>query len=272
MFLDNVEKIIVSDEYDDLRKLQLTILEIMKVMDDICKKHSLKYWIDAGTLLGAVRHGGFIPWDDDCDICMPREDYEKFDRIIREELPEGLVYENKHTKDWKQVDVDIQPSFGKIYYLGCFKGRERASNLRCIGTFIDIFPFDYVNEELVISKTSRFVNRMSYFRKSKPKKLRDFLKIGIQKMEIENSWINKSKRLYKSGGATHMVYGVDTPFMDVKYMQEIDVIFPLKEIEFEGVKFLSPNDSHRYLEKAYGDYMKLPPEEERIPHIIDLEI
>ena len=80
-----------NGEGTELRKMQIRILEIMVEIDKLCRKHDIKYWLDGGTLLGAVRHGGFIPWDDDLDICMMQEDYEKFIEIAPKELPEHLL-------------------------------------------------------------------------------------------------------------------------------------------------------------------------------------
>ncbi|MFR5941210.1 MAG: phosphorylcholine transferase LicD [Parabacteroides merdae] len=78
---------------NELRSCQLKQLEILKIFDRICRKHNLRYWIDGGTLLGAVRHKGFIPWDDDLDVAMPSEDYKKLDQIIQSELPDHLFWQ-----------------------------------------------------------------------------------------------------------------------------------------------------------------------------------
>ena len=80
-----------------LRQHQLKMLDILIIIDRICKKHGIKYWISDGTLLGAVRHGGFIPWDDDLDIQMMRKDFKHFIKIISEELPENLALQTHKT-------------------------------------------------------------------------------------------------------------------------------------------------------------------------------
>ena len=82
---------------NELRSCQLKQLEILKIFDRICRKHNLRYWIDGGTLLGAVRHKGFIPWDDDLDVAMPSEDYKKLDQIIQSELPDHLFWQTPKT-------------------------------------------------------------------------------------------------------------------------------------------------------------------------------
>lgn len=271
MFEENIDNIIHSDE-SDLRKLQLVILEIMKIIDKVCKENNLRYWIDSGTLLGSIRHGGFIPWDDDCDICMTRDDYEKFKKIIENYLPDGMIYENKDTKNRSQKYVDIQASFGKIYYIKYFKGYERISNERCEGAFVDIFPCDYVTEKMLNIRWAKMLNKICYFKKTKPKKLRDYLKRFLQDIKLENIWINYCRNKYKKNATDSIVYGVDTPFMSSRWIHKQKDVFPLVEYDFEGYKFLGPKDYDTYLKKYYGDYMSFPPESERIPHIKNLEL
>ncbi|RDY25012.1 LicD family protein [Romboutsia maritimum] len=272
MFRERVNKIIEKEDISVLRKLQLTTLEIMIVIDEICRENNITYWMDAGTLLGAIRHDGFIPWDDDCDICMPRKDYEKFIKIVEGKLPDGLKYENKDSKEWSQTDIDIKPSFAKIYYLDYFKGKERGSDLNCRGVFIDIFPMDSVVPEMCSKKWARALNTIAYFRNVNPKTTKARIKYYLQQMKIENIWINKCKKLEKNKKATHIVYGIDTPFMENRYLHKKEDIYPLRELNFEGYKFFGPNNYHTYLTIYYGDYMQMPQDSERIPHIIGLTL
>ena len=86
-----------NPEGSTLRKMQLRILDILVEIDKVCRKHGIGYWIDFGTLLGAVRHGGFIPWDDDLDIAMTSEDFQKFLEIAPKELPPTLFLQTKST-------------------------------------------------------------------------------------------------------------------------------------------------------------------------------
>ena len=84
-----------------LRKAQLKMVEILKVIDMICSKHNIKWWLHYGTALGAVRHNGFIPWDDDCDIAMLRADYERFIEVVERELPDNMLFQTR----------DIDPAY-----------------------------------------------------------------------------------------------------------------------------------------------------------------
>ncbi|EYE54801.1 LicD family protein, partial [Bacteroides fragilis] len=86
-----------NKEGSDLRKLQYRMLELLEVLDKICKKHNLPYWLEGGTLLGAVRHGGFIPWDDDLDVQMLRSDYKKLLKILPKELPGNIALQTFKT-------------------------------------------------------------------------------------------------------------------------------------------------------------------------------
>ena len=94
-----------KDAYEDLslRDAQMLMVEILEDVHNLCEKHGLKYFLDGGTLIGAVRHKGFIPWDDDIDIGMPREDYEKFIEIAKKELPDNLFLQTFETDKYYDV-------------------------------------------------------------------------------------------------------------------------------------------------------------------------
>ncbi len=119
-----------------LRKLQLVELDILKLFSEICEKHGLRYYLVGGTMLGAVRHEGFIPWDDDVDVGMPRPDYEKLLTIVREELPDGYDFLHyKQNEEYKRYFSRLVNRNVKIH---------NASNTKLIveNAWVDIFPFD----------------------------------------------------------------------------------------------------------------------------------
>ncbi|MBO5987370.1 MAG: LicD family protein, partial [Lachnospiraceae bacterium] len=105
-----------ATDNSELRKLQLTILELLKLFKEICEKHHLRYFMVGGTMLGAIRHQGFIPWDDDLDVGMPRPDYEKFIKIAKQELPAGFLFLNyKQDEKYKRYFSRIVDQNVEIY-------------------------------------------------------------------------------------------------------------------------------------------------------------
>ena len=120
-----------------LRACQLKQLEILKEIDRICKKHHIDYWLDGGTLLGAVRHGGFIPWDDDIDIAMRQEDMQRFEQVAPSELPAHLFLQSPRT------EPDSKEPIVKVRDLNSFyvePGDDFSADYQK-GLYVDIFPF-----------------------------------------------------------------------------------------------------------------------------------
>lgn len=272
MFKKNINRIIECKEKTILRKYQLTLLEMLKEIHEICEKNKIEYWIDSGTLLGAIRHKGFIPWDDDLDICMTRSNYEKFIEVIEKSLPDGMLYEMKHSKGWIQDDIDIRLSFLKIYYTEKFTSTEDYLDAKFKGAYIDVFPIDYVNEKMCSNGINRLISKLTTIERRKVTQPKHVLKIILDKFNIEKIWIKKCEKLYKFQEKKLLVYGVETPFMKKSYIQKHEDIFPLKKIQFEGYEFFAPNNYHNYLTKLYGDYMKIPKLEDRTCHLKNLSL
>ena len=272
MFNEKVNKIIERKDIDTLRKYQLVELEILLVIDKICRDNNLKYWIDAGTLLGAVRHKGFIPWDDDCDICMPRDDYQKLNDIIEKSLPSDLQFGSRYTKNWVQKHKTEKHGFMQIYYTKNFKGFDIQVNKEHIGAYIDIFPVDSIEEGMCDKFRYKTINKIIHMERKEKDTIKDYTKHFLQKIPLENIWINKCKKLDNDNKSKYLVYGVETVFMESKYMQRKEDIYPLIELEFEGKNLYAPSNYENYLRTLYGDYMKLPCENNRTGHLINLEI
>lgn len=129
---------------------QKVMLEILQEIHKICVENNLTYWLEAGTLLGAVRHKGFIPWDDDSDVSMPRADYEKFLKIAQEKLPEDMFLQTQDT------DKEYPLSWAKIRKNGTLlvETGETGNEKYHHGIFVDIFPYDYYESEEVIKNCS----------------------------------------------------------------------------------------------------------------------
>ena len=117
-----------------LRKAQLRMLDILVEVDKICRKHKITYWLEGGTCLGAIRHQGFIPWDDDIDISVMRKDYKRLSRILKEELPENLVFQDETTE--KKYPSKMAKVRDRHSY---FEEQEVKLPLKEQGIFIDIF-------------------------------------------------------------------------------------------------------------------------------------
>jgi len=245
---------------DTLRQAQLIMLDTLVEVDKICKKYDIKYWLDFGTLLGAVRHSGFIPWDDDLDIAMRIEDYHKFCKIAPDELPKNMSLQTKETEETFPYDfAKVRNNHGLI-----IEKHEYNKDIKYKqDIFIDIFPMITINDNLIhkyFYKINFLVIKLFSYK---------YLNIGFISdifVSIADSlhlgWDNPTSKVIRSGRMpTHKLY------IDIKS------IFPLQKLTFEGKEFYVPKDSDKYLKILYGDnYMTLPPEDKRHTHASSIEI
>jgi len=250
-----------------LRQAQLIMLRILRVVDDICRKHDISYWLHAGTLLGAVRHGGFIPWDDDLDIAMTRQDFHRFAAIDQQEMPDDLFFQTSDT------DPAYRYILPKVRHKNSRLVEDKEVVPFCQGIYIDVFPFDsYPNKTALALLSMR--HRLRSYRHNLPKR-----SIGrLLYMASLNTiclplivalygaeWTARRWRdsLFNKPDNRFLTHGVE--FYNKPPYEKKD-IFPLKEVLFEGYSFFAPGDADAYLSKRYGDYMQLPPEDKRSTH------
>jgi hypothetical protein len=243
-----------------LRRAQYRMLEMLSFIDDVCVKNNIKYWIDSGTLLGARRHGGFIPWDDDVDICMPREDYVKFKDIMLHNNPSDEFVLQCHQTDnhyfatWDTLrDLKTEMS----------GNGKRLENFKFRGLQIDIFLIDdRCNKPMwkffryyfaYLINAPLFEGRFTkYIRWNVP-----FSFFLLTKILLPASrFLTKSSKQF-------LFYG-NGMFWYLKWSRQ--VIYPLSRIEFEGKKFFAPNNVDKYLEVMYGEWRTIPSERYRQTH------
>lgn len=244
---------------DNLREAQIKMTQILDFVKNFCEENKIEYWLDYGTLLGAVRHNGFIPWDDDIDLGMDRKNYEKFYELFPKELSEknSLYYCEKLKKDYLKIRV-------KENYLLKKDGTREEMN-------IDIFPYDYYDKKIInlLNKQCYYQNLKIKNKKTLGDKIRNIF-IRLQRKYYKN--ILKKKLEYKINKGTFkevnrnscMGLGFKTEMKIIVTYPEI--IFPLKNLEFEGKNYSVPNNYSEYLTSVYGEYMKLPPLKDRHGH------
>ena len=265
-----------NNEKQILKKLHELELKIALELKRICDKHQIKYFLIAGTMLGAVRHGGFIPWDDDMDIGMLREDYEKFIRVCKAELPEEYFLQTWDT------DLEYPFSYAKIRinYTEIIEKFSQYSNAHT-GIFIDIFPFDNVPEKMIDKKIQGkkvyFLRRLLWIKKGYGKEYftstSDKLMYGILRFisklvsfKYLKDKLQKTLTKYNKGISefvfTDGAYGYEKEAIKRKWVTN------LSTIKFENEEFLAIKEYEDYLSYFYGDYMILPPENKRGGHQI----
>lgn len=252
---------------NNLEKLHLVQVEILDEIVRICDKHNLTYFLVYGTLLGAVRHGYFIPWDDDLDIGMPRKDYDKFIEIAKTELNDKYYLQDISTDDkyWQ--------NFLKIRKNNTLFDETMLENIETHkGIFVDIFPFDNLKSDgfffnIKWSILKNLFNFCLYYR-------------GIYKKEYVNHFnFCKIFSIFKMKNILKFCYKYmkSSENKETKYFAEFaseekvfynkEWILPVKEIKFGDKIYNCPNNNDMFLKTLYGDYMKLPPVEKRVTHL-----
>jgi len=251
-------------EPEILRKAQLIMLDMLIEFDAICKKHQLLYWLDSGTLLGAVRHKGFIPWDDDIDLSMPIEDYYKFLKIAQSELSSDIFFQTSQTDENFKFDyIKLRSNKANIVE---FHEKNKSITYHQ-GVFVDIFPMLVIenteeNKKLYDS-TLNEIRKVSSISLHTPNGKDDPVKRATLIASLKKkhqSW--ESDKINKK---SKIIYSGEMP--DVSAWFDLENIFPLTTIEFEGHFFPIPNNSSHYLDAIYSfDYRQMPPKNKRIVH------
>lgn len=244
------------EELEIIEKKQI-ILDIMSDIDKFCRENKIPYSISSGTLLGAVRHGGFIPWDDDADMFMLREDFDRFIKTYKKRKYQ-LLY-NKEDKN-----VFFRDGYAKVcdHHTTVVK----KDTLARYGVYVDIFPLDYVPGDK--KKRETFMNKvMRYHHKLHHRQKNDFISKLISYYHTTDWWWDKCDRVvrnpeYKDSRFVAHILGS----RNKRTVLDKIVFENLSEIEFEGRRFLAFSDHHSYLTMVYGDYMTPPPAKDRDGH------
>ena len=263
-----------------LKRLQEAELEILLAISEVCEKTQVSWWMDSGTALGAVRHGGFIPWDDDIDIGMLRSDYDRFLEVAPRLLPEGF---SLHTaRDTK----GFAPLFAKVFLDGTrFETQEtREAGLRQ-GIFVDVFPYDFLYEDSSRRKAqiSSAVNAQhkSYIYHAKSINVPHGGMLGaceslgcramhaLERLAIENPAVLQDEfdanvPVEGGRGVSNLVLSLVWPQMEPL---AVDDYLPCANASFEDCELPVPRHIEKYLTAMYGDWRKLPAPEDRHTHL-----
>ncbi|MBD5307789.1 MAG: LicD family protein [Bacteroides sp.] len=242
-----------------LRQVQMRLLDILLEVDAVCRRNSISYWIGSGTLLGAVRHGGFIPWDDDIDIEMTIDDYRRFLSIAPDQLPPHLCLQNSATdpmfllsftkvRDTRSTIVETGPVISSYY--------------RYKGYFIDVFP--------VVPSGSAILHhlhgKIAYYGILSVNRLWPTA-LGPAALGLHRGLMKMlsavSAPLQKIGAGERLRHLSPSTFVGPRLLSDI---LPLGEIIFEGHSFRAPAAPDAFLRRLYGDYLTLPPIGSIKPH------
>lgn len=243
---------------EERKKIQL---EMLIEIDKFCRKHNIKYMLAFGTLLGAIRHNGYIPWDDDVDISMPLEDMLRFKKEFKSER---LEY----------IDVNQDPHFIYAFSRIAHKLSYNKNGLvtRSYGVCIDLYPTIEVSQIKEVNQTNIETIHLHY-------KFRNYIakwrSRAIRYLPVPNiPFVQTIARQYKkrmmalfpksNGGNFHCIAGPLTSFNTHTF--NFNPFEEMIEVYFEGHKFMAPAKYHEYLTHRYGDYMQLPPEDQRRPY------
>jgi len=252
-----------------LLKIKELTFNLLNIFDDICRKHNISYWIDGGTLLGAKRHGGFIPWDDDIDICLPVDDYLRFlplfiDFCKNQDNPYIIYFADTNFSYTFDFLGDIS-----MFINGMFPLR------------IDIFPCKFIEntpKAIAIDKSLTNIANLFIYGTIKYEKYileehKKFLPLGINPLKEKNDFFDyyfDYMNSYKISDVLGKGYLTTYSYHDCFVKRErayfsVDDIFPLRLIAFESGVFFSPYNPDKYLKILYGEnYMELPPLNERV--------
>lgn len=274
-------------EHWDLTKVHEANLKLLKEIDRICRKYKIKYMIDSGTLLGAVRHRGFIPWDDDADVVFTRPNYEKFLKVAKRELPEGMTLLRPEDIRGGQVFYDFTT---RVVY---DKSRVHEDNEemrfyegKLNHIWVDLFILDHLPEGKFGAFFSKFLQKAVYgmaighrpgidFSKYSPA---DKVRVGVlctvgrfipmpflfklqTALAVKDRKKKTTKRYYSNYQPDYLYVTLHADWCE----ETID-------LEFEDTELMAPRGYEHVLTWIYGDYRKLPPEEKRVPAHSSIEI
>lgn len=267
-----------NSDSDNLKQIWKTEQELLDVVHDICKKKHIRYSLFYGTLIGAVRHKGFIPWDDDIDLVMPRIEYERFIRVWKKNPPEGYILQ-----DYRNIS-DYPNNFLKIRkdnttFLQFWSEKDSSYHK---GIFIDIFPADRVAPSKVTKLIQYFASAINllYTREfpSGNKGIIGFAEkvfLKIPKKYHRKMLFDSERIITRWRDRSDLPYYCGCTIRECKKYFPHDIFDRMKHIEFNGKKYFCVSDADKVLHIQYGDYMQMPPVEERVwthhPLIIDFE-
>lgn len=266
-----VLKVLDTGEEITVRDVQMELLSMMKDIDALCKKHGITYFLVAGSALGAVRHKGFIPWDDDLDIGMSYDDYVKFIDVLKHHLSDQYVFQCFDTHKEYNVTIPTMKIRKKGTYL---KERNHLLANKCKdgdGVFVDVFVYDSVSEHKWYDVYQRSFNYLLM-----P------LIVGIENLGcnpyfLKKLYVNHARKYHRKQRGSRKI-GIDATWVFQRITKNFnhlyDDVFPVKYVPFEDTTLPIPNHPHPFLcVEIAPSYMTPPKPEDRVPkHIEDIDL
>lgn len=263
---------------ETLKQIHIVTIEILGVIDKLCRENGIQYSLCAGTLLGAVRHQGFIPWDDDLDVCMSREHYERFIEVWDIVRPHGYILQNKdNTPNFTRGFTKIRKDHTT------FVQEESEIAKYHTGIFVDIFPMDRVPDGGLARWTFYFdcCKYQLLTRQFVPNNgnflIKYFCRLYLA-YTSSNHTIHRKKleeNILKYSHDKKLQMAILETQKSMRTIFPNDIMEEFCELQFEGQSYMCFYNWKTFLENNYGDYMKLPPESERVwkhhPILIDFE-
>ncbi len=237
----------MSPTRKDITDIQIPTLNLLKDLKSICIKNNIQFWLQGGSLLGAIRHGGFIPWDDDADCGMMRVDCKKLEEFL------------KQNEDFAIIDCyGIRKYDGMAYQMKKFINKHNPK------INIDLFVYDYID----INNHNKIFDIWNEYQEQKQNMKNEILALDVENEDCEihdikikqkiSKIIRKYTKNYNATDGNSIIFGIEQIPSKFMRVYSKDVIFPLRKIYFCDDYFYAPNHVYEYLERQYGNIWRLP--------------